>query len=65
MSTSLLHSLWIATALMLVIEGLMPFLSPSTFRKALIQMASMNDQKLRTIGLFSMVLGVVLLYWVN
>ncbi len=52
-------------ALMLVIEGSMPFMSPSTFRRALAQMASMNDRQLRAIGLFSMALGVALLYWVN
>lgn len=65
MSDTLLHSLWIASALMLVIEGLMPFLNPKTFRRSLLQMASMSDKQLRIIGLFSMVLGVVLLYWVN
>ena len=65
MSETFLHSLWIASALMLVIEGIMPFLNPTTFRRALLQMASMKDQQLRTIGLLSMILGVVLLYWVN
>jgi len=64
-SNTLLHSLWVASALMLVIEGIMPFLNPTTFRRALLQMAGMKDQQLRSIGLFSMVLGVVLLYWVN
>ncbi|MDH5358060.1 MAG: DUF2065 domain-containing protein [Gammaproteobacteria bacterium] len=61
----LLHSLWVATALMLVIEGIMPFLNPTVFRRALLQMAGMKDQQLRMIGLFSMVFGLVLLYWVN
>lgn len=65
MSDTLLHSLWVASALMLVIEGIMPFLNPTTFRRALLQMAGMKDQQLRGIGLFSMILGVVLLYWVN
>lgn len=65
MSDALLHSLWVASALMLVIEGIMPFLNPTTFRRALLQMAGMKDRQLRSVGLFSMVLGVVLLYWVN
>ena len=65
MNESLIHSLWLATALMLVIEGLIPFLSPSAFRQTLLKMAEMNDQQLRNIGLFSMVLGLILLYWVN
>lgn len=61
----LLESLFIAAALMLVIEGIMPFLNPITFRRALLQMAAMKDQQLRSIGLFSMALGVILLYWVH
>ena len=65
MSIDLFHSLWVATALMLVIEGLMPFVNPTVFRRALLQMATMKDQQLRMIGLFSMIVGVVLLYWIN
>jgi uncharacterized protein YjeT (DUF2065 family) len=62
---TLLHGLWIGSALMLVMEGIMPFLNPIAFRRTLLQMASMKDQHLRAIGLFSMVLGIALLYWVN
>lgn len=65
MTEGLFHSLWVATALMLVIEGIMPFINPTVFRRALLQMASMKDQQLRTVGLFSMIFGVVLLYWIN
>lgn len=65
MSDSLLNSLLVASALMLVIEGIMPFLNPNAFRRALLQMANMQDVHLRTVGLFSMILGVVLLYWVH
>lgn len=65
MSETLIHSLWVATALMLVIEGIMPFLSPAQFRQALLQMATMPDQQLRMIGLVCMIVGVVLLYWIN
>jgi hypothetical protein len=64
-SAELIHSLWVATALMLVIEGLMPFVNPSVFRRALYQMAEMSDQQLRMIGLFSMLAGVAFLYWIN
>jgi hypothetical protein len=60
-SAELIHSLWVATALMLVIEGLMPFVNPSVFRRALYQMAEMSDQQLRMIGLFSMLAGVAFL----
>jgi len=50
---------------MLVIEGIMPFMNPPAFRRALLQMASMQDHHLRSIGFFSMALGLALLYWVN
>lgn len=50
---------------MLVIEGVIPFLNPTAFRRALFQMAAMQDQQLRIMGLLSMVMGVILLYWIN
>jgi uncharacterized protein YjeT (DUF2065 family) len=54
-----------ATALVLVIEGMLPFLSPQRFREALYMAAQMSDKGLRVIGLGSMVLGVVVLYLVR
>lgn len=59
------HDILLALALMLVIEGFLPFLSPRVMRQALAMMAQMNDQQLRAGGLTSMVLGVILLYLVN
>jgi len=59
------NDIWVATALMLVIEGLLPFLSPQGLRRALISMVSMSDRALRITGLVSMVIGVVLLYLVR
>lgn len=65
MESSLIESLFVATALMLVIEGIMPFLNPMRFRRALLQMVAMKDQQIRAIGFFSMVLGLILLYWIH
>lgn len=65
MSESLIHSLWLATALMLIIEGILPFINPTALRRALLQVATMTDQQLRTTGLISMVVGLLILYWVN
>lgn len=59
------HELFVALALLLVVEGLFPFLNPEGFRKALQTMANMNDQALRAGGLVSMLVGVVLLYLTN
>lgn len=54
---------WIggALALMLVFEGLLPFLSPARWRQIFEQAARMSDGQIRFIGLGSMVLGLVLL----
>lgn len=65
MSESLIHSLWVAAALVLVIEGVSPFLSPTVFRRALQQMTTMSDSAIRSIGLLSMLSGLLLLYWIN
>ena len=51
-----------AIALVLVIEGMMPFLSPDGWRQAMIQAGRLSDKTLRTIGLASMVIGVLVLY---
>lgn len=65
MSDTLIHSLWLATALMLIIEGIMPFVNPAAFRRALLQISTMQDSQLRSIGLGSMLIGLAILYWVN
>ncbi|MES9857166.1 MAG: DUF2065 domain-containing protein [Sedimenticola sp.] len=59
------HELLIAFALLMVIEGFLPFLSPHGMRKILLAAAEMDDHSLRIGGLVSMVLGVVTLYLVN
>lgn len=58
MSTELL----VALALVLVIEGLLPFISPKSYRSAAEQLGRLPDQSLRMFGLALMVLGVILLY---
>jgi uncharacterized protein YjeT (DUF2065 family) len=56
------NDLGAAAALVLVLEGILPFLNPMGFRRVLAVMAVMNDRQLRLTGLISMLLGVVLLY---
>ena len=51
-----------AFALLLVLEGIMPFLSPSSVRRLLARLSEFGDGSLRIAGLASMVVGVVLLY---
>ncbi|MCP3666352.1 MAG: DUF2065 domain-containing protein [Gammaproteobacteria bacterium] len=59
------QELLIALALVMVIEGLLPFLSPGTVRNMVKAISEMDDHALRISGLISMVLGVVMLYLVH
>ena len=54
-----------ALALVLVIEGIVPFVSPGSLRNMLATVAQMDDRILRITGLVSMVCGVVMLYLVR
>jgi uncharacterized protein YjeT (DUF2065 family) len=54
-----------AIALMLVIEGLLPFFSPGSWRSMVTKAASFTDGQLRFMGLMSIVAGLVLLYVVT
>jgi uncharacterized protein len=55
----------VALALMLVFEGIWPFVSPESFRRALAMIALEGSRPIRIAGLLSMVLGVGLLYLVR
>lgn len=59
------HEIKIALCLVLVIEGVMPFLSPGAWRGMVVTAARMNDRGLRLAGLASMLAGTLLLYLVN
>jgi hypothetical protein len=50
-----------AVALVLVIEGLLPFVSPTAMRESYKRITEMNDQTIRIAGLVSMIGGVLLL----
>ncbi|OIQ73098.1 hypothetical protein GALL_452680 [mine drainage metagenome] len=54
---------WLAMALVLIIEGFMPFVSPATWRKTFQQILQFGDGQLRFFGLCSLLLGVVLIWW--
>ena len=55
------HDLAIALSLVLVIEGILPFLSPRSWREMIVQVARMNDRQLRIMGLISMLAGLGLI----
>jgi len=53
---------WLAVALVLVIEGLFPFLSPAGWRKMFQQVLQLNDGQLRFFGICSILCGLLLLW---
>jgi uncharacterized protein YjeT (DUF2065 family) len=58
-------SFWLAMALVLVIEGLFPFLSPSGWRRMFAQILQLSDGQIRFFGLCSILAGVLWLLWLR
>lgn len=55
-----MQDLYVALALVLVIEGIMPFVSPEKWRVTVIMIAQQSDKVIRMIGLGAMLLGLLL-----
>lgn len=55
-------TLLLAVALMLIIEGLLPFLLPAVWRDAFRRLTEMSDGQIRFVGLSSMIAGLLLLF---
>lgn len=54
-------TLLLAFALMLVIEGILPFVAPARWRDTFLQLARLDDGQIRFIGLTAMLVGLLLL----
>lgn len=54
-----------ALALMLVLEGLLPFLAPGLWRETFRRIIEMSDGQIRFVGLSAMLAGLLLLYLVK
>ncbi len=57
--------LWVALALLLVLEGVLPALSPRNYRKAMLSLVQLDDRSIRSAGLVLMIAGAVLVYWLK
>lgn len=55
----------VAVALVFVIEGVLPFLSPARWRSTFAMVALLDDSTIRRFGLGSMLFGLGLLYLIN
>ena len=58
-------TLWAALALVLVVEGLLPFISPGGWRRMFTQLLQLNDGQIRFFGLITIVAGLLLLWVVS
>ncbi|RTL31765.1 MAG: DUF2065 domain-containing protein [Rhodocyclaceae bacterium] len=56
------RSLILAFALMLVLEGAVPFVAPALWRETFARLIRMADGQIRFVGLGSMLLGLVVLF---
>lgn len=54
-----------AFALMLVLEGLLPFIAPKFWRETFRRVTELADGQIRFLGISSIVVGVVLLFFLK
>jgi uncharacterized protein len=54
-----------ALALMLIVEGVLPFLAPNLWRDTFRRITQLSDGQIRFIGLSSMIVGLLILAWVR
>jgi uncharacterized protein YjeT (DUF2065 family) len=52
-----------ALALMLILEGVLPFLAPNLWRDTFRRITQMSDGQIRFVGLSSMIVGLLILLW--
>ncbi len=52
-------------AMMLVIEGLLPFIFPELWRETFRKLVSLGDGQLRFIGITAILAGLLILYWIK
>ncbi len=56
-----MSELWAAMAIAIIFEGMMPFISPKSWRETILKMARLPDHKIRIIGITAMIVGLILL----
>ena len=54
-----------AVALVLVLEGMLPFVGPGRYKQLVAQIVRLSDNQLRTFGLTTMIAGLLLMFFVR
>lgn len=60
-----MSDLWAAIAIAMILEGMMPFISPRSWKETVSKIATLPDKNIRGFGLIAMVVGVLLLSFVR
>ena len=55
----------LAIGLMLILEGLMPMVAPTRWRRLFEQLLQLQDGQLRFFGVFLVLLGLAFLWWAD
>ncbi|CAN1520813.1 Protein of unknown function DUF2065 [Burkholderiaceae bacterium] len=58
-------TLWMAFGLMLILEGLFPFISPEGWRQKMVQVLALHNGQIRFFGLACVIVGVLMLGWLG
>ena len=56
--------LFTAISLVLILEGLLPFISPSLFKRLTLQILEINESSIRIMGLCLIILGVLIINFI-
>jgi uncharacterized protein len=58
-------AIWLALALVLLIEGLFPFISPQGWRRMFTQVLQLSDGQIRFFGICSILCGLLWVWWLQ
>lgn len=59
------HDLAVAVALVMVLEGIFPFINPKVWRKMFAEIVALSNSTVRIMGLISMLAGLLLLFMIK
>lgn len=59
------HEFFVGLCLVLVFEGIMPFLSPDKYKEMLQKISQLDEKQLRKLGFFAMLIGIIVLFLIK
>lgn len=65
METSFAEVFWLALAMVLVFEGLLPFLAPGLWRRVFSEVLRLQDGQIRFFGMVCLLAGALIGWWLT